>query len=137
MIQVDTTQWPIVYMQVDGLATVADVQEYNTAMETLLSHSRRHQERFGLVMLSDMSDEEYNSFKREKEAQRLSNAWLKANKSAIGEQCVGIAMVTKASGIMKLMKPVAKFTLKRSMGAPGDIFFTREDATGWITKQMK
>ena len=135
MVKVDTTQWPVVYMAVDGLATVPEMQEYIRAMETLLSHSQHASERFGLVFLSDMSDDEYNSFKREKAAQKLSNEWLKANKALIGEQCIAIAMVTKAGAMMKLMKPVAKFTLKRTMGAPGDIFFTREEAAAWMAKQ--
>ena len=51
-------------MEVDGLATVADMQEYLHAMELV---SARNQA-FGLIFLSGMSDEQYNSFKREKEA---------------------------------------------------------------------
>jgi hypothetical protein len=36
MVKVDTTQWPLVLMEVDGLATPADMQAYVAAMETVL-----------------------------------------------------------------------------------------------------
>ena len=67
----------------------------------------------------------------------MSNEWLKANRLRMGKLCTGIAMVTKASGIMKVMKPIAKLTLKRTMGAPGDIFFSREAAEAWMMGQVK
>ena len=75
--------------------------------------------------------------KREKEAQRLSNQWLKANKPRIGERCVGIAMVLPNAGtFMKLMRPVAKRSMKRMMGAPGDMFFEKSKAETWMKEQF-
>ncbi len=75
-----------------------------------------------------MSDEQYKAHKREKAAQKLSNDWLKANKGRIGEQCVAIAMVAHATGIMKMFKPIARMTLKRTMGTWGDTLFTLDEA---------
>ena len=123
MIKIDQTQWPIVYIEVDGLATVTAMEEYNTEMEKLLDFAEQQPKKFGIIYISEMSDEEYKQHKREREAQRLSNAWLKQNKPRIGATCVGIAMVTKATGMMKIMRPIAKRSMKRMMGAPGDVFF--------------
>lgn len=136
MVKVDTSEWPVVLMAVDGLTTLAAMQEYIDEMEKLLAHSQQQDQQFGLIYLSDMNDEDFRSHRREKEAQKLSKTWLKANKGYIGEQCLGIAMVTQASGMMKIMKPIAKRTMKHTMGAPGDIFFTLEEAQNWMQGQM-
>jgi hypothetical protein len=136
MIKLDKSQWPIVQMETDGLTTVEAMREYNTAMDELLAYAERQPGQFGLIFISEMSDEEYKTHKRDKDAQKLSNDWLKANKGRIGKQCVAIAMVTKASGIMKVAKPIARMTLKRTMGAQGDIFFTLEEAQVWLRQQL-
>ena len=41
MVRVDMSAWPIVLIEVDGLTTVAAMEEYNTAMETLLDHAEQ------------------------------------------------------------------------------------------------
>ena len=137
MVRVDMSAWPIVLIEVDGLTTAAAMEEYNTAMETLLDHAEQQPTRFGLIYLSQMTDDDHQNQKREKAAQKLSNDWLKVNKARIGQHCVGIAMVTAATGMMKVMKPIAKMSMKRLMGAPGDVFFTRAEAEAWMAEQMK
>lgn len=137
MINIDISQWPIVQIEVDGLATVPAMSEYNAAMDALLARAEAEPAQFGLIFISDMSDAEYKVHKREKAAQKLSNDWLKANRGRMSERCVGIAMVIQAKGIMKMMKPIAKMTMKRMMGAPGDLFFTLEEAAQWMDERMK
>lgn len=133
MVKVDYAQWPVVYMEVDGLGTVADMQEFIDEMDALLARN----EKFGLIMHTQITDSEYKDFRREKEAQKMSNTWLKENRSRIGAQCIAIASVLKASGLMKVMKPIAKISMKRQMGTNGDIFFTQEEAAVWLAEQMK
>ncbi|MEO1288271.1 MAG: hypothetical protein AAFV93_10920 [Chloroflexota bacterium] len=76
MIKVDKSQFPIVYIEVDGLTTVDAMQEYNTAMDDLLDYAETQSGKFGMIYISDMNDEEYKNHKRDKDAQKLSNAWL-------------------------------------------------------------
>ncbi|MEM9953619.1 MAG: hypothetical protein AAF846_18570 [Chloroflexota bacterium] len=132
MIKVDKSQFPIVYIEVDGLTTVDAMQEYNTAMDGLLDYAETQSGKFGMIYISDMNDEEYKNHKRDKDAQKLSNAWLKQNKARISEQCFAIAMVVQATGMMKMMRPIAKRSMKRMMGAPGDMFFTLDEAETWM-----
>ncbi|MEO1643829.1 MAG: hypothetical protein AAFR67_01485 [Chloroflexota bacterium] len=136
MIKIDKSQWPIVQIETDGLATVEAMAEYNATMDDLLAQAEGQDGQFGLIFISDMSDEEYKAHKREKAAQKLSNDWLRANRARMTKQCVAIAMVTKATGIMRMFKPIARMTMKRMMGAPGDLFFTIEEATTWMNKQL-
>lgn len=136
MVKVDRSNWPTVFIEVDGLTTLAAMEEYNAEMEELLDFAEQQPSKFGIVYLSDMSDSEFKSHKRDKEAQKLSKAWLKENKGRFEAQCVGIAMVTQATGMMKVMRPMAKRAMKRMMGAPGDMFFTREEAEAWMQEQM-
>ncbi|MEM8532589.1 MAG: hypothetical protein AAGF95_17225 [Chloroflexota bacterium] len=136
MVRVDMSTWPIVLIEVDGLATLAAMEEYNTAMEKLLDYAEQQPEPFGMIYLSQMTDADHEQHKREKAAQKLSNNWLKDNKARIAQQCVGIAMVTSATGMMKMMKPIAKLSMKRLMGAPGDVFFTQTEAESWMAERM-
>ncbi|MEM7346367.1 MAG: hypothetical protein AAF485_19175 [Chloroflexota bacterium] len=136
MVKIDRSNWPIVFIEVDGLTTLAAMEEYNTEMESLLDFAEQQPEKFGIVYLAHMSDDEFKSHKREKAAQKLSKVWLKANKPRIAARCVGIAMVTQATGMMKVMRPIAKRTVKYMMGAPGDMFFTREEAEVWMQEKV-
>jgi hypothetical protein len=131
MVEVDTTQWPTVYMKVDALLTTTAVTEYINEMEHLLAR----EEPFGLIYLSEMTDEEARQ-RREKEAQKLSNGWLKANRERMGRYCIGIAMVTNATRMMRLYKPIARRTFKRTMGVAGDLFFTQSEAAAWMAAQF-
>ena len=136
MINIDKSKWPIVYIETDGLATLESMEEYNTLMEELLDFAEEQPDKFGMIHLNDMSDEDYKSHKREKAAQKLSNDWLKVNKPRITENCFGIAMVTKAT-VMKMMSPIARRSMKRMMGAPGDVFFEVIDAEAWMEEALK
>lgn len=136
MVKIDRSQWPIVYIEVDALTTLGDMEEYNAEMDELLDYAEQQPEKYGIVYLYQGTEEGHKSFKREKDAQKLSNQWLKANKSRIGERCVAIAMVTQAKGLMKMMWPIARMSMKRMMGAPGDMFFTKEEADQWMTERM-
>lgn len=136
MVKVKMAHWPIVTMELDGLITLVDMEEFVTETEKLLAFAEKQPEKFGLIYIAQVSDEDHKKQRREKEAQKLSKQWFKANKGRIGEQCVGIAMVAKASGLMKMMKPIAKVTTKRMMGAPGDVFATKEEAEAWLAKKM-
>ncbi|MEM7030575.1 MAG: hypothetical protein AAF629_13490 [Chloroflexota bacterium] len=136
MVKVNRSNWPIVYLEVDGITTLAAMEEYVAEMEIILEFAEQQSDKFGMVYITDMSDDEFKSRKREKEAHKLSKAWLKENKPRLEASCVGIAMVTQATGMMKIMRPVAKRTMKRMMGAPGDMFFTKEEAETWMQEQM-
>ncbi|MEO1163605.1 MAG: hypothetical protein AAFV98_07480 [Chloroflexota bacterium] len=134
MIKVDQSKYPIVYIEVDGLATLEAMQEYNDEMDTLLAYAETQPGKFRMIYINDMDDEAYKQHKREKAAQKLSNDWLKQNKARIGECCVAIAMVTQVTGMMKMMRPIARRSMKRMMGAPGDIFFTLDEAEAWMNR---
>lgn len=136
MVNIDKTDWPIVYIEVDGITTLPAMEEYNREMEMLLDFADERQEKYGIIYVTELNDEQ-TKVKREKEAQRLSNKWLKANKPRIGEHCIGIAMVMPNAGtVMKLMRPVAKRSMKRMMGAPGDMFFAKDEAEAWMRQQL-
>ena len=132
MIKLDRSNWPIIYVEVDGLTTLSAVEEYNSVMDEFLAFAEDQPEQFGIIYISDMSDDDYKNHKREKAAQKLSNTWLKQNKPRIAENCFGIAMVTQATGMMKMMRPIAKRSMKRMMGAPGDVFFELGEAEQWM-----
>ena len=137
MVKIDRTEWPIVYIDVDGLITVAAMEEYNREMDAFLDYAETVPEKYGIIYVYELTDEEQKSQKREKEAQKLGNAWLKVNKARIGERCIGIAMVTPNAGtLLKMMRPIAKRSMKRMMGAPGDMFFERKEAEAWMRTQM-
>lgn len=136
MVEVDSSQWPIVFMTLDGLITVEAFQEYVDEFEALLDQSERQNERFGLIYLSTQTDADYETEQRSREANALSSKWLKTAKTRISAHCVGIAMVTRAEKMMKKMKPVIRQSLEQGMGAPGDIFLTKPEAVDWITEQL-
>lgn len=136
MVKVNMSRWPLVLIETDGLTTVDAMTEYNLTMDWLLEHAEQQSERFGLIFVSDMDDEQYKSQKREKAAQKLSNTWLKANRERITQQCVAIAMVTKANALMKIMKPIAGTVVRRTMGAPGDVFSTVPEAEAWMSEKL-
>ncbi|MEM7803004.1 MAG: hypothetical protein AAF633_27690 [Chloroflexota bacterium] len=137
MIKIDRSEWPLVYIEVDAVSTLAAMEEYNQEMEKLLDYAEEQPEKFGMIYISELTDAETKSQKREKEAKQLANKWLKANRPRIGENCVGIAMVMpNANLVMKMMRPIAKRSMKKMMGAPGDMFFNQEDAVIWMQEQM-
>ena len=138
MVKMDRSKWPIVYVEMDAIATLEAMQEYNTEMDALLDYAETQPGKFGMIYLNDMSGEEAKAMKRTKEAKQLSNKWLKVNRPRIGEQCAGIAMVMPKGGFwMKMMRPIAKRSMPKMMGAPGDMFFNIEDAEAWMKEQME
>lgn len=126
------TEGALIRMEVDALATLESMQAYLDAMESILLEH----ETFGLMFLSDMENDEIKTQKRTKEASKLSNAWLKENRERIGKQCIGIAMVVKPTMMMRAMKPMASKTMKKMMGAQGDMFFERDQAETWMKSQL-
>lgn len=127
------THGNLIYMEVDALSTAPAMREYLDAMERILSEYPQ----FGLMLLNDMDDADIKAQKRTKEANKLSRQWLKANRERIGEQCIGIAMVVKPTAMMRAMKPMAAKTMKKIMGAQGDLFFERAKAEDWLQTQLQ
>ncbi|MEM7331123.1 MAG: hypothetical protein AAF490_03455 [Chloroflexota bacterium] len=136
MIKINKSEWPVVHIEVDGILTLPDMEEYTREMDSLLDFADGKREKYGIIYMTELGDDQAN-MKREKEAKRLSTQWLKANRERIGEHCVGIAMVMPNAGKMvKMMRPIAKRSMKRMMGAPGDMFFEQELAETWIKEQL-
>ncbi|MEM8857273.1 MAG: hypothetical protein AAGD96_03075 [Chloroflexota bacterium] len=137
MVKIDREKWPMVYIEVDAIATLAAMEEYNAEMDALLDFAQTQPEKFGMIYINDMSGDEAKASKREPAAKKLSNQWLKENRPRIGETCAGIAMVMPNGGFfMKMMRPIARRSMPKMMGAQGDMFFNLEDAEAWMKEQM-
>lgn len=136
MVKVDSSQWPIVFMTLDGLVTVEAYQEYIDEFEALLDHSQAQDEPFGLIYLSTLTDTDHETEQRTPDANQLSGRWLKTAKARISAHCVGIVMVTQAEAMMQKMRPVIRRSLEQGMGAPGDIFLTKPEAVAWIQARL-
>ncbi|MEM7125972.1 MAG: hypothetical protein AAF702_06580 [Chloroflexota bacterium] len=136
MVEIDITQWPTVYVEMNEIKTLPEMQEYVEKMNELLDYAEQQADKYGVIYLYQGAEQDPKSFKREKEAQKLNNQWLKENKARVGEHCVAIAMVTPFKGMMKLMRPIARMSMKRMMGAPGDMFFNKEEAEKWMAEKL-
>ena len=136
MVKLDRNEWPIVRVDVDGLVTLPDMEGYIAEMEKLLSEAEKKGEPYGIVYNTQITDEEFKAKKREKEAHKRSSKWLKENKPRFAAHCVGVAMVVKASGLMKFMKPIAGVGIKKMMGVPGAVFFSIGEGREWMENKL-
>lgn len=136
MITVSTADWPLVTMEVDNLSTLAHMEDFVAQLENLLTLAEEQSGKFGLIYIAHISYEGYKYHSQDKATKKLSKQYFKANKERIAQQCVAIAAVTKSSILMKLLKPMARVTVKRTWGAPCDIFFTTEEAEAWLLKKI-
>nr|BBH86382.1 hypothetical protein KTC_11330 [Thermosporothrix sp. COM3] len=121
-------QWPIVSIHNDGETTLADMEKHIAFWERCLAR----QEPFG-VLLTQNGEAQQSS----KEVRALSNQWRLANKPRIAQYCAGMAMVTTSSKMLALYKPIAAMIARKSMGCPGQIFTSKEQARSWLMQHIE
>ncbi|MEO0597444.1 MAG: hypothetical protein AAF126_15150 [Chloroflexota bacterium] len=115
------------------MKTAEQVSVYHHEMEKLLDYAEQRREMFGIIYKSPKQD---SKDKAQKDAQKLGNAWLKANRPRIAENCAAIGVVTGSSDMMKLMKPIISLAMKRRMGTKGNIFHSTEEAQTWVLEHL-
>ncbi|MEM0940872.1 MAG: hypothetical protein AAGI25_13935 [Bacteroidota bacterium] len=136
MVRIRLAEWPMVRIDVDGLITLPEIEEYIAAMEKFLEETERREEPYGMIYNTQMTDKEFKSTKREKDAHKRSVQWTREAKPRICAYCIGIATIAQGSAMMKFMKPIIKMGMKKMMGAPGEAFFSVDEGKKWLQSRL-
>ena len=71
-----------------------------------------------------------------REAQKVREAWLKANRAELAIYCFGVAVISSSEMIVRLLGPVVKLTGKKRFGCPCEFFLTKNEAEYWLKEQQ-
>lgn len=129
----DDGDWPIVTVTARGVGTVEDTERYIARWEEWLSRAEANGKPFAVEMISLHGEQP----RQNREARRLNDRWHKENRERVGRWCAGIATVVKSSRLLALFQPIAARYVKRTMGCPGRIFATREEARAWLDEMLR
>lgn len=133
MVEVNLKQWPLVVMEIQADDVTTTGQEYVDQMDSLLAHAEKHEEQFGLVIVSKT-----DSNHAHKEANQIRYQWIRGNRSRIANKCIAVAMVTKSdANIQYMKKPIVEKIIMRQVGAPGDVFVSVRDAKRWVSSKIE
>jgi iron complex transport system substrate-binding protein len=129
----DDKDWPIVTVTARGVGTVEDTEEYIARWEEWLDRAEASGRPFAVEMIS-LHDEQP---RQNREARKLNTRWHKENREHVAGCCAGIATVVKSSRLLALFQTIAAGYVKRTMGCPGSIFASRDEARTWLDERLR
>lgn len=130
MIKFNEEKFPVVYVYIDGVNTIQDLQTYLNRFDNWLSR----QEYFGIILQQNFPQQAQE--KPSKEVKKLEIEWSKKNKHRISKYCLGMAIVIDSKEIFEKWQPIASQSILNMFGCPGQVFAAIPPAEEWIAKQM-
>lgn len=130
MITINETNYPIISVHFENVATLEDTEKYLSRFGNWLLHE--HQ--FGIIIRQSNSQEKDTD--QVAAVHQLIVQWIKQNKSKIAQFCVGIALVIDTAETLENRRKTAPKTITAIYGCPGQVFETQTEAQQWIQQQM-
>ncbi len=131
MITFNEEKFPVVYVYIDGVNTIQDLQAYLNRFDNWLSR----QECFGIILQQKFPQQAQD--KPSKEVKKLEIEWSKQNKHRISKYCFGMAIVIDSKEFFEKWQPIASQSILNMFGCPGQVFAAIPPAEEWIAKQIQ
>ncbi|MBL1174804.1 hypothetical protein [Pantanalinema sp. GBBB05] len=133
MLTIHEETYPIVSIQFDQVATLADTKTYLARFAHWLA--QKHQ--FGVIVHQSYAPESSQPDPDQIAAvHRLTMQWAKQHKAAISQFCVGLALVIDLPEIPPDRQRSSAKTITAIFGCPGQAFITCAAARQWIQQQL-
>ncbi|MGI0485835.1 hypothetical protein ACN4EK_10385 [Pantanalinema rosaneae CENA516] len=137
MLTIHEETYPIVLIQLENVATLAETTNYLTRFADWLAQEHK----FGIIMHQSHAQpttvESHEPDPAQTEAvHRLTMQWAKQHKAKIRQFCVGLALVMDLPEIPPERQRSAAKTITAIFGCPGQVFMTCMEARQWIQQQL-
>ena len=127
--QIREDSWPVAIVRLDNTISEAFMKAFLHQWTEWLNRD----EPFGMLCFYEGTDS-----KQSGEVKKMRKQWLKENRALIRKNMAGMAMVVKASSLVKMMRPIANTMAPKVFGCPARIFTwaEQEEANEWLQNQI-